>query len=1229
MEINEIIRDIFGQDMFLEFPSTNERSKNPRISDTLTLVDQYIEATVSKNMPNQLEQDERVGRLGPKLVRFGTSILTGLCIISPDRLSINSKSNFSTLKANTAVYKGKWLYELQLGSQGVMQVGWSTVNCQFNKESGVVIMCFSGDTINSYAYDGNRVKKWNVATYKYGESWLTGDIIGCALDMDDGTIDFYRNGKSLGTAFDNISMGAGFAYFPTVSLALRESLTANFGSTPMRYPVAGYEPLQAAPKKQIAEATYLFKWFLRIIELINTEQNLEKQRILRDENMSVSIFLTCLSRSVLKHIGPLITIPYITEYIMVPFLQQLSESRIDSAQDSVHQSMLLTCLDLLWTFLEEHEMKAFLESTVLYLLSIFKHVSLSLEYPDQRKSLLLLIKICQHTSTRQYLLQHLLFNRVRFADFMDIKPLDQGGLTEVVEKVWWEKNPEDSTSYLDACEKIKAAISEIETVQMELLVTFLDNSDGNEKRPTSRTIFLRKFKRFTPLPITLSCFHRLLFAFKTLWDTEVGTSSVYIPCRAFYDASINYSRNERLGGVLSHLNKTFRSELIEQLGSDHEVIVALDQFQDSSVHTRTTRRLDWPIVVPTFEQVLNIGSTGQGNSVLFERLGYFPYGREDRSPLRLGPLDPSASLLELLDSIILFFHTVAKKHLANVAILRNRMSEYVTALENTKTRLEQIQENKDLESRSIEEELLRTINVFNIKLTEQARYMAWVRAVVYSKEKQLELSWLLRVITLTLKNASKERNLFSFVPEFYLEALSDVCISLRSHIHPTVRIETISGYQEMLQDIAEFLCEHFMDSRIVTANSKSILLLTLAGFVFNPLTLEALENIHQESRIKVVTNLLKSYEDRAWAESNWILVRFWQGNGFAFRYTKSPHLSKRIGPKLLQQESFSQPIKPRPSAVYQNHVKDVLLKNVQDSTKFLNSLLNQLNWAFSEFIGMVQEIHNVWSRPERVFIESRQLKICATCFDLAVSLLRVLEMIITVAPSIFKDTTQSSSENLLSRLCQLICQVLNRMSSRTSCFQHVVLLEIPDLETVDHFPILVAVTGILLALVNEDMANFKSKKVKEVPKVTQTLLTEPSFQMSSIYLVLGEAKPKSKKEQSSKPFSIANYPDDVTEEEVKRVKDMIAYLDECRTILPDSKMLSDDDNACTICYAYPVAVTFEPCRHQTCRTCIDRHLLDATECFFCKATIDRVIDLSGNVLHDFTHENSDEAVKIS
>ncbi|CAK9813379.1 E3 ubiquitin-protein ligase RNF123 [Anthophora plagiata] len=1196
METSEILKDIFGPDVFLE-PTKNEESLNTSsVSSSLDLVNKYVKSTLLKNAPAvEGLADDRNGRIGPDIVRFDMTTCTGLFSISPDGLTVSARSNFSTAKANVAVYKGKWMYEVQLGSKGPMQIGWCTVKCKFNQESGV------GDTINSYAYDGNRVRKWNVATHKYGEPWLAGDIIGCALDMDNGTVDFYRNGRNLGRAYENISMGPGFAYFPAVSIAQGGGLTANFGSTPMHYPVKEYEPLQAVPKQEIAEATLLFEWFRKMVKQINAKENINEQ--LLDENISTRAFLIGISNSVLKYVGPLLTVPYITEHTLIPFMQELSELETDS------RSVLLTCLDLLWTLLEEHEMKVCLENMVLCLLSTFRHVTYLLEYLNQCKSVLFLIKICQHIPTRQYLLQYILFDHVRLPNFLNVKPPDKRGLTDIVTNVWWETDPIDpeieanKESYLDACEKIKAAISELETLQVQLLVTLLDNSDGNERRPTSRTIFQRKFKRFVPIansnpaPNTLCCVYRLIAAFRILWDTEVQTHPVYVPCRVFYDRSIDYSRTERLGGVVSHLNKTYREELVQRLGPEHEVIVTIGQNQDLS-NSYTGLRL---------VRVINMNLLGQGSSMNF-----------DTTPLRLNTVDPTISLLELLDSIILFYHVVAKKPLAKVALLRNSMSEYVFTLQDVKTRLEEVKEKKDPESLSIQQELSRTVDVFETKLMEQARHMAWIRAAVYSKEKQLQLSWLLKVVTLTMKNASVEGNILSFVPDFYLEALADLCVGLRNHMHPTAHIENIPDYREMFVNIAEFLCEHFMDPRIVNVNSKSTLLLTLAGFVFNPLTLESLENVPKESRVKLVTNLLKSYENRAWAESNWILVRFWQGNGFAFRYEKSPHLSKRTGIKLFQHELISQPRKPCPSVVYQGHVKDVLLTNPQDTTAFLNSLLNLLNWTFSEFIGMMQEIHNGSSRPERVFIESRQLKICATCFDLTVSLLRVLEMIITVVPNIFNNSPQAFNENLLFRLCQLLCQVLNRMSSQTSCFQHVVLLDIPDLDSVDHFPILTAITGILIALLKEDMANIKSKSVIEIPKVTKTLLMEPSFQMNTLYLMLGESEVKNKEGRNVKVFSLLDYPDDVTEEEIKKVKEMIEYLDKCRGILSSLKILSDDSDTCTICYAQSIAVTFKPCNHQTCRICIDRHLLNSRACFFCKATIEKVVDLSDNVLHDFS-----------
>ncbi|KAJ8674034.1 hypothetical protein QAD02_005296 [Eretmocerus hayati] len=1224
MTLIKLVSNIFGEHIFEDAGFSNDESANEdnlELQQIISRVENCIsESMREKNIINS-SKDDRKGRIGPKLVRLDTSSGQGPLIVSSDRLTVLSQSNFSTIRANAGVYHGKWMYEVQLGSKGVIQIGWGTAQCKYNQESGV------GDVINSYAYDGNRVRKWNISTYKYGEAWQSGDIIGSTIDLEEGAISFSRNGKDLGVAFGNISMGPGIVYFPTVSLALTENLTANFGTTPMRYPVQGYQILQEVPLSQLHKSQILFHWLEKLLwQYKESDESYAIQE--KNHNFSVRALLACLARSIFKQIGPLVGVPYVTQDTFVPFIKKLAKSDC---------SMLYNCLDLMWTFLEVHEMKNCLETTITHLSSMFRQVSAVLEFPEHRTILVLLNDLCKHARTRQYLLQSILFEKGKFPHFVHIRTLDDEGLNSVVNKVWWETSPPDpvvensKVQYLEACDKIKFWISEVEALQVELLMTLMNNTDGDATTPTSRGIFLKKFRRFIhenslsnhtthiyqiPVPITLCFFHRLLVAFKIMWDTEIHRNPVFIPCRSFCDSSINYFRIDRLGGVLSHLNKTYRNDLLELLGTDHETVSETPDTQMTNLFREATRVADTS-ALSVFARMINTTSANIAGSSVLERIGYFPYSREDRSPLQPGPLDPEVSLIELLDGIILFYHLTAKKHMTKIAHLRDAMTNYVVAMSSTKNLLEKLQNSKDQDSESIKAQLTQTLEVFDKKLTERARHMAWVKALIFSEEKQERLIWLLKTVVLTMKNASDSGNLFCFVPEFYLDVVGDLIAGLKAQMHPTVSVDKSPEFKEVLREIAQFLCDHFQDPRIVNADSKDTLLLCLAGFVSTAMTLDALESVSKESRIKMVSNLLRSYENRAWAQSNWILVRFWHGNGFAYRYVKSPHIAKKFGPKILHQDSISQPLKPCPSIVYQSHIKEVLISNSQNTILFLNSLLNQLNWVFSEFIGMVQEIHNASSRPERVFIDSRQLKLCATCFDLAIALLRVLEMIACICPSVFIDPSVPSSENLLARLSQLLCQILNRISMPTSSFQHVVLLDIPDLQTVDHFPILTAVIGILIALLKDDMLLPESS---EIPRVTKAIISEPSFQISSLYFVLGDVK--NTKVANVKPFSFLNFEDDISAAEIDTVRNMIEHLDNYRTKLPSAETSCDEDDLCTICYAYPIMAVFKPCNHTSCNSCIDRHLLNSRICFFCKATITRVVSIDGKLLHDLSNDPS-------
>lgn len=88
----------------------------------------------------------------------------------------------------------------------------------------------------------------------------------------------------MGEAFKNVKTGSGYAYFPAVSLSRNEHLRANFGATPLRYPIEGYEPLQAMPQEDVVKSQLLIGWLEKLTnalikeDKVNCCQNTEDQR---------------------------------------------------------------------------------------------------------------------------------------------------------------------------------------------------------------------------------------------------------------------------------------------------------------------------------------------------------------------------------------------------------------------------------------------------------------------------------------------------------------------------------------------------------------------------------------------------------------------------------------------------------------------------------------------------------------------------------------------------------------------------------------------------------------------------------------------------------------------------------------------------------------------------------------------------------------------------------------
>ena len=101
-------------------------------------------------------------------------------------------------RSNFGMTSGKWYFETRMNSLSGGDVGIAFEN-HINDSIG-----FGSDQLGfSYRSDG---QKQNSSSSGFGGAFVTGDILGCAYDADAGSIQFYRNGTSQGTAFTGISI---------------------------------------------------------------------------------------------------------------------------------------------------------------------------------------------------------------------------------------------------------------------------------------------------------------------------------------------------------------------------------------------------------------------------------------------------------------------------------------------------------------------------------------------------------------------------------------------------------------------------------------------------------------------------------------------------------------------------------------------------------------------------------------------------------------------------------------------------------------------------------------------------------------------------------------------------------------------------------------------------------------------------------------------------------------
>lgn len=135
-------------------------------------------------------------------------------------------ANFAGVRSIKGVSTGKWYWEVTSNTTARdMMVGIGNIYQSLDD----LPQNINGHQI--YSYNGTKFPGGIAYTSSFTES---GTVIGVALDMDNKTIKFYKNGVDCGVAFTGLS-GEQFAMTTPNNPGIIQ--TANFGATPFAYSV--------------------------------------------------------------------------------------------------------------------------------------------------------------------------------------------------------------------------------------------------------------------------------------------------------------------------------------------------------------------------------------------------------------------------------------------------------------------------------------------------------------------------------------------------------------------------------------------------------------------------------------------------------------------------------------------------------------------------------------------------------------------------------------------------------------------------------------------------------------------------------------------------------------------------------------------------------------------------------------------------------------------------------
>ncbi len=187
-------------------------------------------------------QEGSYATLNPLDSNFGSNLQDG-------NLKAVGSSNWSAghARGNIALTSGKWFWE------STYSAGSSTLQFGFANTSASLTESYGSVPANSWTYyfpnSSILFPSGGVSNY-FGAGASLGDTIGCALDMDNGTWQFFKNGVGgtvyTLTATDSGSTASITELYPLVG-SYNGTQDINFGQKPFKFPPPdGFQPLTSS-----------------------------------------------------------------------------------------------------------------------------------------------------------------------------------------------------------------------------------------------------------------------------------------------------------------------------------------------------------------------------------------------------------------------------------------------------------------------------------------------------------------------------------------------------------------------------------------------------------------------------------------------------------------------------------------------------------------------------------------------------------------------------------------------------------------------------------------------------------------------------------------------------------------------------------------------------------------------------------------------------------------------